>query len=191
MGFRDIFTRKVIEQQEANAVSAEEKRQAAIVRQGVQAEVEPKIKELVAEVFESMRAAGWPSVPAQNGVRAHVYGGLRENHPGSRSGNADVVIDSEGRIAFKHAVEVQGEWHERTATASASLAEAYEKILASVKRTDEPDVLHSISINSAGVLMYCECTSYDYFDRPQFKYMPLEQYLAEAATRTVASRPAG
>jgi hypothetical protein len=186
MGFKDIFKGKLQERQEAVRTQVEQQRSETILRSGIQAEVEPKLRALVGEVYETMREAGWSTVPVPDGTRAYVLGSMRELFPNSRAGNADVVIDSEGRIAFKHNIDVQGEWNERIALASTSLRDAHEKILARVQRTDEPSVLHTVSINSAGVLMYCECTSYDSFDCPNFTYLPLDQYLANLAARTIA-----
>jgi hypothetical protein len=187
MGFKDIFTRKVQEQNAATAAIKEQHRREEVVRQGVQAEVEPKLRALVGEVFEAMASAKWPSIPVggapEGEVRAYALGSFRTGFSGSTWGNADAVVDSQGRLAFLHGVKILGQWPDQTAVSTGPLDEPYERLLATVERTDEPG-RPTLTITTADTLMYCT-SSYDARDQPVYTYLPLEEYLANLAAMTL------
>lgn len=187
MGFKDIFTRKVQEQDAAAAGTQEQQRQEALVRQGVQAEVEPKLRALVGEVFEAMASAKWPSIPVEGAsdvaITAYALGSFHTGFSGSTWANADAVVDSQGRLAFLHRVEILGQWPDQTAVSTGPLDEPYERLLGAVERTDEPG-RPTLTITTADTLMYCR-SSYDARDQPVYTYLPLEEYLANLAAMTL------
>lgn len=188
MGFRDLFTKRVQEHQEVAEAEQEQKRQEATVRQGVQAQVDPMVKALVAEVFETLSASKWPSIPVieRPGVKAYALGSFHSYHSDSEWRNAEAVVDSQGHIAFYHSCKTIGRWPETiTAVSTNPLEGVYESLLDSVQQADEPG-RYPISINSDGTLMYCHSSGSDYRDNPIYTYKPLDEYLANLAARTVS-----
>lgn len=187
MGFKNIFNKRVTDHQEAAAAQMQQQRQAAVIRQGIQAEVEPKLKALAGEVFEAMSAAKWPSIPVDGGteagLRAYALGRFHTGFSGSTSGNADAVVDSQGRLALVHGVKILGQWPDQTAISTRPLNEAYEKLLSEVQRSDGP-VPTRLTITTEGTLMHCTWY-HDAHDQPVYTYAPLEEYLANLAAMTL------
>lgn len=186
-----MFKRKLAEQQDVAHEAATRREAAAVQRTGVQAELEPKLRAIVLEAYEAMRQVKWPAAQVltegfshdPTGVTAYAFG--RFGRGLTRSVNAEVVIDSDGKIAFNHSVTAVGEGSDKTVVSCYPLYAPYERLLASVQRTDEPEG-RALTLNSAGQVIYSRSTGMDRYDHLIYASEPLAEYLATRAAHTVA-----
>lgn len=191
MGFRDIFKRELAERQEVAQSTARQQVSEAIERTGVLAEFEPKLRAIVLEAFEAMREVKWPvakvtagGLREPTGVTAFAFSRFGASHL-TKSVTAEVVIDSNGKLAFQHYVDVVGEGRDATVVSCRPLDSAYEGLLAGVQRTDAPGA-RTLTLSSAGEVMYSRMTGSDRADNLIYKVEPLADYLADRAAQTVA-----
>lgn len=189
--FKDIFSRKLQDQEKVARASAARKETAAVVRSGIQAEIEPKLRAIVLETFETMREMKWPVaqvVPgrdqAPTGVTAYAFSPFDSSRS---AGNliAQVVIDSDGKIALHHHVQAVGGRGDQTVVRCYPLDRGYEELLRSATRTDTPEGT-GITLNREGGLMFTEATHRDLNDDTVYKTVALTEYLATRAAHTIA-----
>jgi hypothetical protein len=188
---RDVFKRKLVEQQDAAHEAAKRWEPAEVERTGTQAEFEPKLRAIVLEVFESMREVKWPTAHVltegfphdPTGVTAYALS--RFGHGLLRSVSAEVVIDSNGKIAFDHPVTTVGEGPDETVVSCYPLDAPYEQLLASVQLTDRPEG-RTLTLDSAGEVIYTRSTGMDRYDHLIYVSEALAEYLTTRAAHTVA-----
>lgn len=190
-GLRDLFKKKLEEQRQIVTDTAELQTKAIDMRTGVPAEFEPKLRSIVLETFEALHEMNWPKAQVivggrngtPNGVTAYAlsrFGSYLTNNI-----DAEVVIDSNGKIAFHHLVRTADGRPDQAVVSCIPLDDAYESLLRGVVRTDNPQG-ETLSMNSTGDIILCQITGMDRADRPTYDCRPLSEYLATRAAHTVA-----
>jgi hypothetical protein len=187
MSFRDMFEQKLQSHQEGSAAGRQQAEKAASDHAAVVAELEPKLKSLVLEVFDALQSAGYLPVEvsrngATTGVLAYGLGAVQTNRWGNNP-EVEVAIDSEGRMALRHAVTADRE-RPHTVRGCTPLDEGYAELLKLACRDDEPYGEKRVHLNVAGDLTFTD--RYIASDDWQHKRMPLAEYLAELAAKAVA-----
>lgn len=189
MGFRDLFQKKLQQEQSHAVEKAAELQSRQVERTGLLAEVEPKLKTLTLEVFDSMRDAGWPPITvtvnsptSATDLRAYAFTPFQALRSGSPVVKA-MVIDSAGQLAFSHDVRVTGEWPDKKPVSCDLLDKDYEYLLSRTVRSNEPRD-HCLHLTDTGELWLSE--SYVEADDLKYRTRPLVDYLAERAARTIA-----
>lgn len=190
MGFRDIFKQKLhverVEQAEIKAKEDVQKHEAS----SSAAQLDPKLRALVLEVFAAMEAEGVVPVDVtddvhghnKTGVKAYALGRLLRGRWGG-SPKMPVVIDSEGQIAYDHYVTALGD-PPVSIISCATLDEGYERVLAAAHNGSDP-TRTGLHLDAGGVIIRTTQHT-DYDNSPTYRSAPLAEYLAELAAHTVA-----
>lgn len=193
MGFRDSFQKKLQAEQATVAAARVESDRVMTEHEALVAELDPKLRALVLEVFAAMVSAGVPPIDVlkdirdqnKTGVKAYVLGRVDS---GYRGAYAPVAIDSEGRMAYKHPLIGTG-----TPVTSIygclPLNDGYERVLASASRGDEP-MGACIHVSTSGDLIRSDRDPDSDWDKEtKYRRTPLAEYLAQLAAETVARTP--
>lgn len=175
-----------VQQEVVAAVRVEEQRTLTEHEQLVAA-LEPKLKALVLEVFAELAAAGVQPVDVftdtrgwdRTGVLAYALGRLDS---GYRGAYGQVVIDSEGRMAYKHILIGTGT-PVTSIHGTVPLDDAYSRVLASVH--DGEVQKNGLHLNDTGeIIMTIQYTDWD--DSTEYRQLALTEFLAQLAAETAA-----
>jgi hypothetical protein len=189
MGFKDLFRQKLQIEQEAVAATRVVEQRALSEHEQLVAELEPKLRALVLEVFAEMAAAGVQAVDVskdgfgreKTGAKAYALGRVDF---GWRGTYARAAIDSEGRLAFKQSMQSRETPAGRSVTGSWTLNDRYDLLLSTVARGDEP-YRDGIQLTSTGELLFSQ-SYWGVDETKQYRGTPLPEYLAQLAAETVA-----
>lgn len=189
MGFRDVFRKRLQEEQVHATEIAAELQHRQMERTGLLAEVEPKLRALTMEVFDTMREAGWPAITvtvnsptSATDLTAYAFAPLEPIRSITSVVRA-LVIDSTGKLALSHSVRVTGEWPDKKPVSCDRLDQGYEYLLSRAVRSNAPRD-HCLHLTAAGELWLSE--SYTQSDDLKYRTQPLVDFLADRAARTIA-----
>lgn len=186
MDFKDLLGKKLQEEQAVSAAAKDRAERAASNHAVLVAELEPKLRSLVLDVFAALQSSGLQPVDvmendAVTGVLAYGLGSVRFNRWGNNP-EAEVAIDSEGRMALRHSVSADKE-RPHTVRRCAPLKDGHSKLLQLACRDDEPRGVTRVHLDRAGELMFTD--QYIASDDWKYRRMPLAEYLAGLAAKAI------